>query len=108
MQDSLLAADVNLGPHPFGLGFPIGEECRVMAEEEKPQVVPKTEKSRKKAQKYVPLPRNRATENAMLEIFEHGTERELMQYLRANGLKDENPRFGQIVKLFRERGPRRF
>jgi len=44
----------------------------------------------------------------MLEIFENGTERELMQYLRRNGLKDENPRFGQIVKLFRERGPRRF
>ncbi len=44
----------------------------------------------------------------MLDIFEHGTERELMQYLRGNGLKDENPRFGKIVKLFRERGPKRF
>jgi len=44
----------------------------------------------------------------MLDIFEFGTERELMEYLRRNDLKDENPRFAQIVKLFRERGPRRF
>ncbi|MGB8495797.1 MAG: hypothetical protein WCE53_15460 [Candidatus Acidiferrum sp.] len=66
-----------------------------MADEEKPQDAPNPEKSRKKTEKYVPLPRNRGTENAMLEIFEHGTDRELMQYLRANGLKDENPRFGK-------------
>jgi hypothetical protein len=30
-----------------------------------------------------------------------------MQYLRANGVDDETPRFAQIVKLFREHGGRR-
>ena len=79
-----------------------------MSEEKETQPPPKPKKTRKAVEKYVPLPRNRGTENAMLDIFDYGTERELMQYLRKSGLKDENPRFGQIVKLFRERGPRRF
>jgi len=60
-----------------------------------------------KTEKYVPLPRNRRTEAALLRIFEHGTERELMQYMRENGLKDENPRFAEIVKLFREHAGKR-
>jgi len=79
-----------------------------MPEEKKTQPPPKPKKTPKTAEKYIPLPRNKGTEHAMLDIFEFGTERELMQYLRGSGLKDENPRFAKIVKLFRERGPRRF
>ncbi len=29
-------------------------------------------------------------------------ERELMSFLREHGIKDENPRFSQIVKAFRD------
>jgi ribosomal protein L12E/L44/L45/RPP1/RPP2 len=29
-------------------------------------------------------------------------ERELMTFLRAHGIKDENPRFSRIVKAFRD------
>ena len=29
-------------------------------------------------------------------------ERELMSFLRERGIKDENPRFSQIVKAFRD------
>lgn len=79
-----------------------------MPEERKTPPPLKPRKARKAVEKYVPLPRNKETEDAMLDIFDYGTERELMQYLRRNGLKDENPRFAQIVKLFRERGPRQF
>jgi hypothetical protein len=79
-----------------------------MPEEKKTKPPLEPKKARKPVQKYIPVPRNKGTENAMLDIFEFGTERELMEYLRRNDLKDENPRFAQIVKLFRERGPRRF
>ena len=62
------------------------------------------EKRSEKARKYKPLPRNRQTEREIAEIFEQGTERELMRYLRENGLNDDAPRFAEILKLFREHG----
>lgn len=44
--------------------------------------------------------------NAMLRqlkrIIALRDERELMIFLREHGIKDENPRFSQIVKAFRE------
>jgi len=79
-----------------------------MPEEKEAQPPLEPKKARKTGQKYIPVPRNKGTEHAMLDIFEFGTESELMDYLRKNDLKDENPRFAKIVKLFRERGPRRF
>ena len=48
----------------------------------------------------------RAEMNALLrdlrKIFKYGDEREFMQILRKHGIKDEDPRFGEIVKLFRD------
>jgi ribosomal protein L12E/L44/L45/RPP1/RPP2 len=35
-------------------------------------------------------------------IMEMKDVRELMKFLREHGIKDENPRFSQIVKAFRE------
>jgi hypothetical protein len=44
--------------------------------------------------------------NAMLRqlkrIIALRDERELMSFLREQGIKDENPRFSQIVKAFRD------
>jgi len=44
--------------------------------------------------------------NAMLRqlkrIIETKDEREFMKFLREHGIKDENPRFSQILKAFRE------
>lgn len=34
-------------------------------------------------------------------IFRYGDEREFMQVLRKNGIKDEDPRFSEILNLFR-------
>jgi hypothetical protein len=34
-------------------------------------------------------------------IFEREDERELMKILRKHGIKDEDPRFSEIVTLFR-------
>ena len=62
------------------------------------------EKHPERAGKYKPLPRNRQTEREIAEIFQHGTERELMRYLRESGLNDDAPRFAEILKLFREHG----
>lgn len=46
-----------------------------------------------------------AERNALLRdlkgILKTGDERELMQILRRRGIKDEDPRFSEIVKLFR-------
>jgi hypothetical protein len=50
------------------------------------------EKRSEKTGTYKPLRRNRQTESDALRIFEHGTERELMQFLRENGLNDDSPR----------------
>lgn len=35
-------------------------------------------------------------------IYRGNDEREFMKILRARGIKDEDPRFGEIVKLFRD------
>ena len=35
-------------------------------------------------------------------ILKYGDEREFMQVLRKRGIKDEDPRFAQIVKVFRD------
>lgn len=47
-----------------------------------------------------------AETNALLSdlrrIFKYGDEREFMRVLRKYGIKDENPRFAEIVKLFRD------
>ena len=44
--------------------------------------------------------------NALLRDVKHllvsGNEREFMQILRDHGIKDEDPRFAEILKLFRE------
>jgi hypothetical protein len=48
----------------------------------------------------------RAERNALLRelrnIYKYGDEREFMQVLRKHGIKDEDPRFAEIVKLFRD------
>ena len=36
------------------------------------------------------------------KILKYGDEREFMQILRKHGIKNEDPRFGEIVKLFRD------
>lgn len=38
---------------------------------------------------------------ALKKYVKHGNEREFMQFLRGIGLKDESPRFGELVALFR-------
>src|SRR6266571_4199612 len=58
---------------------------RVMFEEKEIKEVVREERRSEKTGKYKPLPRNRQTERDLARIFEHGTERELMEYLRANG-----------------------
>jgi hypothetical protein len=44
--------------------------------------------------------------NALLrdlrKIYQRGDEREFMQVLRKHGIKDEDPRFAEIVKFFRD------
>jgi hypothetical protein len=48
----------------------------------------------------------RAEMNALLRnlrnIYEFGDEREFMQVLRKNGIRDEEPRFAELVKFFRD------
>ena len=78
-----------------------------MSDEKEIREVAQGEKRSEKAGKYKPLPRNRRTEVEIAQIFENGTERELMRYLRANGVLDDSARFAEIVKLFRERGGKR-
>lgn len=43
----------------------------------------------------------RALENDVRRILEFGGEKELMQFLRGLGLKDESPEFVNAVNLFR-------
>jgi hypothetical protein len=43
----------------------------------------------------------RSIENDLRKIYEFGDERELMQFLRGIGLKDESPRFAEVVSVFR-------
>jgi hypothetical protein len=46
-----------------------------------------------------------AEQNALLrdlrKIFKYGDEREFMQVLRNHGIKDEDARFAEVVKMFR-------
>ena len=48
----------------------------------------------------------RAEINALLRdlrnILKYGDEREFMQILRKRGIKDQDPRFAEILKLFRD------
>jgi hypothetical protein len=50
--------------------------------------------------------RTKAEERALLRdlsrIYAYGDEREFMQILRKHGIKDENPRFAELLKLFRD------
>jgi len=78
-----------------------------MTEDKEIRDVLKEERHKEKSGKYKPLPRNRRTERAIARIFENGTADELMRFLRENGLKDESPRFAEIVKLFHEHGGKR-
>jgi hypothetical protein len=78
-----------------------------MSDEKEIREVVQGEKRSEKAGKYKPLPRNKRTETAIAQIFENGTERELMRFLRASGLPDDAPRFAEIVKLFREHAGKR-
>ena len=43
----------------------------------------------------------RAMLHDLKKIIEKKDERGLMAFLRSHGIKDENPRFAQIVKAFR-------
>ena len=53
--------------------------------------------------KYRHTPQERAAlRNELRLILRANNERELMQILRNEGVKDENPRFSAVVKLFRE------
>ena len=49
---------------------------------------------------------SRAEKNRLLrdleKILRSGDEREFMDVLRKRGIKDENPRFAEMVKLFRD------
>jgi len=36
------------------------------------------------------------------KLLKYGSELELMQFLRGIGIKDEDPRFGPLVKIFRD------
>jgi hypothetical protein len=78
-----------------------------MSDEKEIREVRNEEMRSEKTSKYKPLPRNKRTENDMLRIFEHGTEQELMQFLREKGLDEDSPRFSEILKLFRDRGGKR-
>jgi hypothetical protein len=43
-----------------------------------------------------------ALKHDLRHILECNDERELMQILRRYGIKDEDPRFSEILKLFRD------
>ncbi|HKQ88217.1 MAG TPA: hypothetical protein VJS43_15775 [Candidatus Acidoferrales bacterium] len=54
------------------------------------------------AEKYRHTPQERAAMLRQLKrILELKDERELMKFLREHGIRDENPRFSQIVQAFR-------
>jgi len=44
----------------------------------------------------------RLLERDLKTILRNNDERELMKILRKHGIRDEDPRFGAIVKLFRD------
>jgi len=72
-----------------------------MADDREIQELMGEEKRSERTGKFKPLPRNKRTEREIARIFESGTETELMRFLRRSGLKDEAPRFAELVKLFR-------
>ena len=72
-----------------------------MADDREIQELMGEEKRSERTGKFKPLPRNKRTEREIAKIFESGTESELMRFLRRSGLKDESPRFAEILKLFR-------
>ena len=47
-----------------------------------------------------------AEHNALLrdlrKIYQHGDEREFMRVLRKHGIKDEDRRFAELLKMFRD------
>jgi hypothetical protein len=47
-----------------------------------------------------------AEHNALLrdlqKVYKLGDEREFMQVLRKHGIMDENPRFAELLKMFRD------
>jgi hypothetical protein len=43
----------------------------------------------------------RAMERDLQRIYRYGDEKELMQFLRGIGLKDESPEFARVVGVFR-------
>jgi hypothetical protein len=61
---------------------------------------------RDKRGKHKPLPRNARTERDLKNIFDYGTELELVKYLEAQGLPDGSAESERIVKLFREHAGR--
>jgi hypothetical protein len=50
--------------------------------------------------------RTHAEHNALLrdleKVFKLGDEREFIQVLRKHGIMDENPRFAELLKMFRD------
>lgn len=78
-----------------------------MFEDEEIRKAREAEKRQEKSGKYKPLARNKRTELEVQRIFDYGTERELMNFLRKNGVPDESERFAQIARLFREHGGKR-
>jgi hypothetical protein len=57
--------------------------------------------------KYKPLHRNPRTEKDLTNIFNYGTEIELVRYLEAHELPDGSADSERIVKLFREHAAKR-
>lgn len=51
--------------------------------------------------KHTPSERN-AMLRQLKRIMDLKDDREFMKFLREHGIKDENPRFSQIVKAFRD------
>ena len=72
------------------------EEIRIAQEDER----------RSPGQKSKPAKVDKKLLAEVRRAFRFGTEREFMQALRKIGISDESPKFGELVKLFREtRGP---
>ncbi len=44
----------------------------------------------------------RSLKHDVRKLLKFGTELEFMQFLRGIGIKDEDPRFGQLVKIYRD------
>jgi hypothetical protein len=52
--------------------------------------------------KYRHTPQERTALKELRWIWEENNEQELMRILRKQGVKDEDPRFSEVVKLFRD------